>query len=184
MKLHRPWKAKPDKEGARGLPCTRPITVQVAHMELVPWVRGRLRAALHWLLKRVRIQLVRPQLWSDLWSAQKSARTTTARSPVAIRHEGPAHCVRQSWCVAKRQNPVFLLQASRKQRGVRMPMCSTKPVESGPVKAWKQRWKDTQHRYDAYTEAFNIPSGYFWKYQMISAKSMHGSFPAPSMHVL
>ena len=82
---------------ARGLPCTRPITAQVAHKELVPWVRGRPRAALRdfkigflrgrdlhvaqdWLLKRVRIQLVRPQLWSDLWSAQKSGKETKSKS--------------------------------------------------------------------------------------------------------
>ena len=118
---------------ARGLPCTRPITVQVAHKELVPWVRGRLRAALcaskigllqgrdlhvaqNWLLKRVRIQLVRPKLWSDSWSARKGARTTDARSPMAIPREGPAHCVRQSWRVEKRLCPDFLLQAALEKK--------------------------------------------------------------------
>ena len=46
-----------------------------------------------------------------------------------------------------------------KKRGVSLPFCNTKPTQSGPVSAWKQKWRSTQDKYEAYTAAFHIPSG-------------------------
>lgn len=168
---------------ARGLPTTRIVAVKVAHKELVPWVRGRIRAALQvskvgslqgsdlqvarsWLIKQVRIHVVRPRMWSDSWTASSFARKAKLPEPTAVPRKGPVECVRQSWHVEKRQCPDSLLQAALaqtrqelKSKGVSVPAFSTKPVQSGPVKAWKQHWQHTQDRYDLYTQAFFIPRG-------------------------
>ena len=41
----------------------------------------------------------------------------------------------------------------------RIPAAKNDPIRFGPVKSWKQHWRDTNDRYEKYTEAFHIPPG-------------------------
>ena len=168
---------------ARGLPDARPMVVEVAHKELMPWVRGRLRTAIAdakigdlqgqdlkvaraWLRSSLRIRLVRPKMWSDSWSAQAVARKARLHCPLQVPRSGPVVPVKKSWCVEIRQSPDSLLQTTLqkarehlKLKGVKIPAAKNDPIRFGPVKSWKQHWRDTNDRYEKYTEAFHIPPG-------------------------
>ena len=168
---------------ARGLPDARPMVVEVAHKELMPWVRGRLRTAIAdakigdlqgqdlkvaraWLRSSLRIRLVRPKMWSDSWSAQAVARKARLHCPLQVPRSGPVVPVKKSWCVEIRQSPDALLQTTLqkareclKLKGVKIPAAKNDPNRFGPVNSWKQHWRDTNDRYEKYTEAFHIPPG-------------------------
>ena len=75
-----------------------------------------LRIAQRWFFKLVRIHVVRPSMWSDSWTAPSFARNANIQGferPSSVPRTGPVPCVRQSWCIEKRQCPDSMLQAEQ-----------------------------------------------------------------------
>ena len=191
---------------ARKLPCARRIPVRVPRQELVPHMKGKVRAALqaakigslsgtdlqiarYWVRSLVQVTVEKPPMWSDNWSAQKAARhSNVSLQPSVLPCTGPFYCVRKNWCIEKREEPNKMLQKALHRvkglfmlRSIHLPALTTHLVYAGPARSLVHRWRDTESRYAEDVESFHIPSGYTCVPDD-KTRSGHGLFARHFMH--